>query len=229
MNSNNNDRIGSALTGTSSRRQALKLMGGGLVGGLAMATGISGATANPGKSRRGPTGGPGSLYWPLDGKIDGDPFSGQLEITRFSRKGGALTASGNVYDSNQAFVSTFSAPVENLLVTDGAGNPVYGHASSQKLASVATGRASDVSLAQDGDCQILYLTLGPIFLDLLGLIVEVPDPIVIDIRAEPGAGNLLGNLLCAVAGLLDPASNPLEDLLGQLVGLLNQILGVLGQ
>jgi hypothetical protein len=34
-------------------------------------------------------------------------------------------------------------------------------------------------------------------------VVEVPDPIVVDIRAEPGPGNLLGNLLCAVAGLLD--------------------------
>lgn len=52
-------------------------------------------------------------------------------------------------------------------------------------------------------CQILYLELGPIFLDVLGLIVEVPDPIVVEVRAERGPGNLLGNLLCGLVGILD--------------------------
>jgi hypothetical protein len=41
-----------------------------------------------------------------------------------------------------------------------------------------------------------------------------------------GAGNLLGNLLCAVAGLLDPGGN-ITDLL-QFLNLLNQLLGLLG-
>jgi hypothetical protein len=44
--------------------------------------------------------------------------------------------------------------------------------------------------------------------------------VVLDITAVPGAGNLLGNLLCSVAGLLD---NP-----SALATLLNQILGALG-
>jgi hypothetical protein len=55
----------------------------------------------------------------------------------------------------------------------------------------------------DGVCPILFLELGPIFLDVLGLIVEVPDPIVVEIRAERGPGRLLGNLLCALLGILD--------------------------
>jgi hypothetical protein len=46
-----------------------------------------------------------------------------------------------------------------------------------------------------------------------------------DITAEPGPGNLLGNLLCAVVGLLD--GGPLAGLLGQLQTLLNQILAAL--
>jgi hypothetical protein len=33
--------------------------------------------------------------------------------------------------------------------------------------------------------------------------VEIPDPVIIEIRAEPGPGRLLGNLLCALLGLLD--------------------------
>lgn len=55
----------------------------------------------------------------------------------------------------------------------------------------------------NGVCQILFLELGPIFLDVLGLVVDVPDPIVVEIRAERGPGNLLGNLLCGLVGILD--------------------------
>lgn len=50
-------------------------------------------------------------------------------------------------------------------------------------------------------CDILFLDLTDVELDLLGLVIELD--LVLDIFAEPGAGNLLGNLLCAVAGLLD--------------------------
>ena len=42
---------------------------------------------------------------------------------------------------------------------------------------------------------------------------------MLDITAVPGAGNLLGNLLCSVANLLN---NP-----GALAQLLNQILAIL--
>lgn len=56
---------------------------------------------------------------------------------------------------------------------------------------------------ENGVCQILYLEIGPIFVDLLGLVVEVPDTIVVEIRAERGPGNLLGNLLCGLLGILD--------------------------
>ena len=55
-------------------------------------------------------------------------------------------------------------------------------------------------------CNILNLTLGPINLDLLGLNVDT-SPICLDITAVPGSGALLGNLLCAIAGLLDPTGS----------------------
>ena len=69
-------------------------------------------------------------------------------------------------------------------------------------------------------CDILHLVLGPLDLDLLGLQVHL-DRVVLNIVAVSGAGNLLGNLLCAVAGLLDGG---LSGQLGQLTNLLNQIL-----
>ena len=73
-------------------------------------------------------------------------------------------------------------------------------------------------------CDILNLVLGPLDLNILGLQINL-DVVRLDITAVPGAGNLLGNLLCAVVGLLD--GGPLAGLLGQLRTLLNQILAAL--
>ena len=74
-------------------------------------------------------------------------------------------------------------------------------------------------------CNILNLVLGPLDLNLLGLQIHL-DRVVLNIVAVSGAGNLLGNLLCAVAHLLD--GTPAGGLLGQLTTLLNQILAALG-
>ena len=73
-----------------------------------------------------------------------------------------------------------------------------------------------------GSCQILTLTLGPLHLDLLGLVIDL-NQVNLNITAVPGAGNLLGNLLCDVANLL----NSNGGLLGSLTNTLNQILGAL--
>jgi hypothetical protein len=54
-----------------------------------------------------------------------------------------------------------------------------------------------------GACEILNLRLGPINLNLLGLVVRT-NRIQVRIDAVPGPGNLLGNLLCAITGILDP-------------------------
>jgi len=84
-----------------------------------------------------------------------------------------------------------------------------------------------VNLQQSsGSCQILHLVLGPLDLDLLGLQVHL-NQVVLDITAQQGPGNLLGNLLCAIAGLLD-APTGLNAILQQIANLLNQLLGVLG-
>ena len=71
-----------------------------------------------------------------------------------------------------------------------------------------------------GSCQILDLTLGPLDLNLLGLVVHL-DTVHLNITAVPGAGNLLGNLLCAVTHLLDNGS--------ALNGLVNQLNNILAR
>ena len=54
-------------------------------------------------------------------------------------------------------------------------------------------------------CPILSLSLGPLDLNLLGLVIHL-DEVSTSPSTRGRAGNLLGNLLCAVAGLLDAPS-----------------------
>ena len=58
--------------------------------------------------------------------------------------------------------------------------------------------------AQAQTCQVLKLVLGPLHLDLLGLVVDLygqtkADPVIVTINAQPSKG-LLGQLLCGLAG-----------------------------
>jgi hypothetical protein len=76
-------------------------------------------------------------------------------------------------------------------------------------------------------CQILDLVINPITLNLLGLVVHT-DTIHLNITAVPGAGNLLGNLLCGIVGILNPTGSGMGGLsAAQLAQLLNGLLGLL--
>jgi hypothetical protein len=72
-------------------------------------------------------------------------------------------------------------------------------------APLATRSTAPVRVAtHQGTCQILDLILGPLHLDLLGLVVDLygrtkADPVRVTITGEPGHG-LLGDLLCSLAG-----------------------------
>jgi hypothetical protein len=70
-------------------------------------------------------------------------------------------------------------------------------------------------------CNVLNLTLGPLNLNLLGLVVTLNE-VHLTITAVPGVGNLLGNLLCDVAGLLNGGGA-----LSEISALLNSILALL--
>ena len=70
---------------------------------------------------------------------------------------------------------------------------------------IATRTSTPVRVAtHEGTCEILDLILGPLHLDLLGLVVDLygqtkSDPVRVTITGEPGHG-LLGDLLCSLAG-----------------------------
>ncbi len=77
------------------------------------------------------------------------------------------------------------------------GRPLQVFAAAQSLPASA-------AQAQPQTCQVLKLVLGPLHLDLLGLVVDLygkthVNPVVVTINAVPSQG-LLGQLLCGLAG-----------------------------
>ncbi len=57
-------------------------------------------------------------------------------------------------------------------------------------------------------------------------ICAIGNRVVLDIVADPGPGNLLGNLLCLIAGLLDDVDLSTVERL-KLANFLNRVLGLL--
>ena len=154
---------------------------------------------------------------------DGGTFDGMLSITELNYdEAEGLVMSGNLRgkavnadgEKNNIRESLTDVPVN---LTDG--EEVNGNA----FQSAALGTA------QEDGCDILFLDVGPIFLDLLGLELDLSQ-IELDLTAVPGPGNLLGNLLCAVTGLLDGngfLSGIIDGVEGILDGLLGQINDIL--
>lgn len=75
---------------------------------------------------------------------------------------------------------------------------------SLRVLAASTSVPAGLTQAQPQSCQVLKLVLGPLHLDLLGLVVDLygkthSDPVVVKINAQPSKG-LLGQLLCGLAG-----------------------------
>jgi hypothetical protein len=138
----------------------------------------------------------GGITAPINTTTAAGALQGVLNVTGFAVQNGQLVANG-------VFTGT---------LTD-ANNVV--HDVTQAVTNIVVNNA-----ATGGGCQILDLTLGPLNLNLLGLVVTL-NQVHLNITAQPGPGNLLGNLLCSVSHLLDNGNTSgLQGLLNTLNGLL---------
>jgi hypothetical protein len=122
-------------------------------------------------------------------------FTGTLTTNSFTLVNGVVNA-----------VGTISGTLTNL---DGT------------VTNIATQAITIPLTGFTGTCTILTLHTGLITLNVLGLNVSL-SPVDLVITAIAAPGNLLGNLLCAVAHLLDSNAS-----LGAVTSLLNQILGAI--
>ena len=147
---------------------------------------------------------------PVEGQAKGaGKITGTFTIHRFVDNGGQLGAFGTL---------VLNTAKGRIAVTQVVMPVVANH----RLASGGTA-AGAVSIA--AVCEILDLTLGPLDLNLLGLVIHL-DTVHLDVDAN-SAGGLLGQLLQGLlCGGLD-----LGGILGDLtqaLGFLNQVLQILG-
>jgi hypothetical protein len=144
-------------------------------------------------------------------------FKGTYTIDRFASRNGKLVAIGTLKGTMRKNGKTKRVTREDVRMPAS----VVGAGSGAKSSQVPP---------IPGACQILNLVLGPINLNLLGLSVRT-NQINVRIEAIPGAGNLLGNLLCAIANLLNPdgALGPLTGAINNLAAALNAILALVPQ
>jgi hypothetical protein len=152
-------------------------------------------------------------------------FAGTMNVTKFGFDEAAhqLLVTG-ILNGTVTYVDATIPPVNiaNQLVTTTA---------TLKKGDVAS--ASSIYHLAAASCGILLLDLGPLHLDLLGLVVDLNE-VILDITAQTGANNLLGNLLCALTGLFDiPGAilgiinliNSINDLLSGIGGVASPAMG----
>jgi len=150
---------------------------------------------------------------------DGTAFTGNFDLKRFKERRGVLYA-----------VGTLTGTMDGKSYKHNVSLPVTNGSNESPATTAAAAQAQVGPTPTPGACSILTLNLGPLDLNILGLRVAL-DPVNLLIEAIPGAGNLLGNLLCGVAGLLDGGllggglGNLLRNLLGNIATLLNGLLG----
>ena len=139
---------------------------------------------------------------------NGKKFTGTYTISRFTQSGGKVYAVGKLKGKLKGrTVRKSNVRIPATL----ARHPAAG---ASQLPPNPT----------PGACQILDLVLQPIDLNLLGLHL-VTSRIEVLLEAIPGAGALLGNLVCAITGILDPdAPTPASPT--QLSQVLNALLAL---
>lgn len=139
----------------------------------------------------------------------GKAFTGHFSVQRFVTRSGKTYAIGVLTGRLGSRTITPRTVAMPAAITPGATTPAPG-------APAAPAQAAAM-------CPVLHLDLGPLSLNLLGLNVHLNE-VVLDITAQSGPGNLLGNLVCTVANLLNPGTLPI----GQVTGLLNILQQLLG-
>lgn len=147
----------------------------------------------------------------VTGMAGPNTFIGKLSITELTAGPSGLLASGEVsgkIDRRKVRQAFYDVPLTLSTV---------GNQPSASLVSGALALSPDEPLV----CDLLFLDLGPLSLDLLGLDLDLAE-VILDLDAVRGPGNLVGNLLCAVTGLLD-----VLDLGVLLQGILEAVLDAL--
>ena len=137
---------------------------------------------------------------------------------------GIMAGVRRVFNGVLKVASVTANSVTGALTASGTLTGTLTSATGQVLGTVNQAVSGIPVTGISGSCTSLTLTLGPLGLDLLGLMFHL-NQAVLAITVQSGSGTMLGNQLCSVTNLLNGGST--SNMLTQLVGLVNQILASL--
>jgi hypothetical protein len=165
---------------------------------------------------------------PVDGLVGAEgaestgEWTGTLAIQRFARTNTGIGAIGTL----TASLDDPSTGTVRTIVTQVVVPIATGESATQTARTAAEAQASRPAVVtqqpQQDSCGALHLVLGPLDLDLLGQRVQLNES-ALAITAVPGNGNLLGNQLCAIAGMLDDTGQ-----VTRLIAMMNEVLQTIG-
>lgn len=146
------------------------------------------------------------LYTEATGSVDGREFRGTFIVKEFIEASGNVYALGNLVDTK--IKGKDHKKLEYVLELESYSIPV------NNISGEASAETDQITISKT--CTILTLELGETTANLLGLEVTIdPSSIVVDASDD----EVLGELICTA---LETAGSVLD-----VVGLLNQILGIL--
>jgi hypothetical protein len=215
-------RIAGASAG---RRSVLRAaaVGGALAVAATLPAVVLAADDNPGKAKGQHKNGRVDVSGTTSG---GASFTGQLRLVSFQ----AVAGTPNKLVANGVLTGTFKDAAGKTIGTlDEAPFATQVSDINPTAGTVKTAAVTAQAIPPPAGCTILHLVLAPLQLNLLGLVLTIPDTVTIDLTAVPGGG-LLGDLLCAVDNLLQGGLGTLlNDLLGlgNLATALNNLVNAL--
>lgn len=154
-------------------------------------------------------------------RFDIDPETRVLSLTGVLNGTATLLDGSVVQVVDQAFSTTAALRGASARGAAASALRPVSSAACDAGRNTPTTRVVFFTRVQLASCDVLFLDLGPLNLDLLGLTVDLAE-VILDVNAVTGPGNLLGNLLCALLGLLDVTA--LLTAITQLLELINNIL-----
>jgi hypothetical protein len=165
---------------------------------------------------------------PVDGLVGAESaestgeWTGTLAIQRFARTNTGIGAVGTLTASFDDPSTGTARTIVTQVVVPIAAAESTAQAAGTSVATQASSTPVVSQQAQQDTCSVLQLVLGSLDLNLLGQRVQLNET-ALAITAVPGNGNLLGNQLCTITGMLDDTGQ-----VTRLIAMLNEVLETIG-
>jgi hypothetical protein len=178
-----------------------RIAAGATAGAMVTLLGVAATPANAAPSR---THSVTATTTAVTGTLEGRAFTGQMSNLSASVVNGTTTLSGTVKGTGlPAAGTTFTTAVDSVTAVDPV--PAPAPVAPAPAPAVVPAPVPTVSIPAQPECTILAVSVSDLRLNLLGLIILIPE-LQLTAGGVTGPDALLGNVLCNLAGGAGPGT-----------------------